>query len=129
MRPRLLESDRAIGGKCPAHVPIAQGVWRAVYGEDRLSNPGLPQLLAVLWSLERYPDVTRLDVPLCPLGKPERARRSLRRRLHVVPGSDADQRLEAAMNALLVDWGDGQLGPADKRPMKLAIVRWESSAR
>lgn len=104
-----------------------QAVWNAVYGEDRLSNPGLPELLDVLWSLERYPDITMLDVPPWPLGNAERARRALRRRLHVVPGSPADDGLQAATEALLVDWGDGQLGPADRRPRKLAIVRWSTS--
>lgn len=76
-----------------------------------MSNPGLPQLLAVFWSLGRYPDVTMIDMPPWPLGHPVRARRSLRRTLHVVRGSDADARLEAAMKTLLVDRGDGQLGP------------------
>src|SRR6266516_2548755 len=99
-------------------------IWQAVYGEARLPNPGLPQLLAVLWSLERYPDVSMLDVPAWPLGKPDRARHNLRRRLHVVPGSAADERLEAAMETLLVDWSDGQRGPADRRSFKLAVVRW-----
>jgi hypothetical protein len=95
------------GGPAESRV---NGVWQAVYAEVRLSNPGLQQLLPVLWSLDRYPDVTMLDVPPWPLGKPERARRSLRRRLHVVPGSDADKRLEAAMNTLLLDWGMASSG-------------------
>ncbi len=99
-------------------------IWRAVHGEARLLNPGLPQLMAVLWSLDRYPDVTMLDVPGWPLGDADRALRGLRRRMRVVPGSAADDRLQGAMGGLLVDWGNGQLGPADKRPMKLAVVRW-----
>jgi SAM-dependent methyltransferase len=99
-----------------------QAIWKAVYGEDRLSNPGLPELLAVLWSLERYPDVTMLDVPAWPLGDAERARRALRRRLHVMPGTPADDRLQSAMQTFVVDWGDGQLGPLDRRPRKLVQV-------
>ena len=104
-------------------------IWRAVHGETRLLNPGLPELMAVLWSLDRYPDVTMIDVPGRPVGTPERALQSLRRRLHVVSDSAADERLQRAMDTLLVDWGDGQLGPADHRPLKLALVRWPVPGR
>jgi len=107
----------------PAHSRL-NPIWQKVHAENRLLNPGLPQLLSVLWSLDRYPDVAMLDVPPWPLGAPERARRSLRRRMHIVPDSAADERLESAMETLLADWGDGQLGPTDRRAMKLAIVRW-----
>jgi hypothetical protein len=31
------------------------------------------------------------------------------------------------MESFLVDWGDGHLGPADRRQRKLAIVRWSTS--
>ena len=41
-----------------------------------------------------------------------------------MPGSAADARLEAAMGELLTDWGDGVLGPADRRPVKLGVVHW-----
>src|SRR5262249_14860722 len=104
-----------------------RAIWEQVYGEGRLSNPGLPEVLDVLSSLERYPDVTMIDVPAWPLGQGDRVRRALRRRLHVVPGSAADGRLLDAMADLLVDWGDGQLGPRDRGPRKLAIVRWPAA--
>jgi len=98
--------------------------WPAVFGEPRLPNPALPQLLDVLWSLGIYPDVKMLEVPIWPLGQPQRARNGLRRRLHLVPGSAADIRLESAMDELLVDWGEGRLGPRERGPLQLAVVHW-----
>jgi 2-polyprenyl-3-methyl-5-hydroxy-6-metoxy-1,4-benzoquinol methylase len=98
--------------------------WPAVFGERRLPNPALPQLLHVLWSLGIYPDVKMLEVPIWPLGPQSRAQNGLRRRLRLVPGSAADARLAAAMSQLLDDWGDGRLGPADRRPLPLGVVHW-----
>ena len=98
--------------------------WPVVFGEERQPNPFLPQLLDVLWSLGIFPDVSMLEVPMWPLGPPARARNRLRRRLHLVPGSAADERLEAAMSRLLTDWGDGSLGPLDRRPLQLGVVHW-----
>src|SRR5262249_46444053 len=71
--------------------------WQAVFGEARLPNPCLPELLDVLRSLGIYPDVKMLQVPIWPVGPAPRARNGLRRRLRIVPGSPADTRLEGAM--------------------------------
>jgi 2-polyprenyl-3-methyl-5-hydroxy-6-metoxy-1,4-benzoquinol methylase len=98
--------------------------WPAVFAEERLPNPCLPQLLDVLWSLAIYPDVTMLQVPTWPLGHESRARNGLRRRLRIVPGSQADERLGAAMRELLTDWGDGALGPLEQEPLHLAVAHW-----
>jgi 2-polyprenyl-3-methyl-5-hydroxy-6-metoxy-1,4-benzoquinol methylase len=99
--------------------------WPAVYGEARFPNPCLPQLLDVLWSLDVYPDVKMLQVPAWPLGPSARAQNGLRRRLRIIPGTPADTRLEAAMRELLTDWGDGALGPLERKPLELAIVHWQ----
>jgi 2-polyprenyl-3-methyl-5-hydroxy-6-metoxy-1,4-benzoquinol methylase len=101
------------------------GFWPAVYGEARLPNPCLPQLLDVLWSLRIYADVSMLQVPAWPLGHASRAQIGLRRRLRIVSGTRADARLEVAMRALLTDWGDGALGPLERKPLELAIVHWQ----
>src|SRR5262249_43256350 len=98
--------------------------WQAVFGEPRLPNPALPQLLDVLWSLGIFPDVTMLDLPTWPLGPFGRARNGLRRRLHLQPGTAADARLEAAMSELLVEWEPGVLGVRDRRPLRLGVVHW-----
>ena len=98
--------------------------WPAVFGESRMPNPHLPQLLDVLWSMGIFPDVSMLEVPAWPLGPAARARNGLRRRLRVVPGTAADARLASAMAELLVDWGDGQLGPRDRRQLQLGTVHW-----
>jgi SAM-dependent methyltransferase len=98
--------------------------WPAVFGEECRVNPHLPQLLEVLWSLGIFADVTMLEVPIWPLGPPDRARNGLRRRLHLVPGSPADGRLAQAMGELLTDWGEDRLGPRNRAPLKLAIAHW-----
>jgi len=99
-------------------------LWSAVFGETRLPNPALPQLLEVAWSLGIYPDVTMLEVPIWPLGPASRAHNGLRRRMRLTPGSESDQRLAKVIPELLTDWGDGILGPFDRRPLPLAVVRW-----
>jgi hypothetical protein len=99
--------------------------WPAVFGEARLPNPCLPQLLDVLWSLGIYADVSMLQVPAWPLGHGSRAQAGLRRRLRIVPGTPADARLEVAMRDLLTDWGGGSLGPLERKPLELAIVHWQ----
>jgi hypothetical protein len=94
----------------------------------------------VLWLLDRYPDVTMLDVParplglwavgplgrwaVGPLGDVVRAQRSLQRRLHIVPGSPADSRFENAMETLRrSDWVMHALS-ALARP----AIRWTARA-
>jgi 2-polyprenyl-3-methyl-5-hydroxy-6-metoxy-1,4-benzoquinol methylase len=99
--------------------------WPAVYGEARLPNPCLPQLLEVLWSLGIYADVKMLQVPAWPLGLTTRAHNGLRRRLRIVAGTHADTRLEEAMRKLLIDWGHGGLGPLERKPLELAVVHWQ----
>jgi 2-polyprenyl-3-methyl-5-hydroxy-6-metoxy-1,4-benzoquinol methylase len=99
--------------------------WPAVFGEARLPNPCLPQLLDVLWSLGIYADIRMLQVPAWPLGPLSRAQNGLRRRLRIVPGSAADARLETAMRDLLTDWGKGALGPVERKSLELAIVNWQ----
>jgi hypothetical protein len=44
--------------------------------------------------------------------------------MRLVPGSPADGRLERALPQQLADWGDGALGPRDKRPLELDVVHW-----
>ena len=58
-----------------------------------------------------------------PLGPPERARETLRRRLCVRPDSPADARLLAAMRELL-DERDGQLEVRGATTTEIGFVRW-----
>ena len=101
--------------------------WQAVFGEQRVPNPSLPQLVEVLRSLHIDPSVSLLDTDLWPLGAWERARNALRSRLQIAPGSDADARLASAMPALLTDWERGY-GPLDRSPLQVAVVRWPGDA-
>jgi len=89
--------------------PVAGGLWWR-----RLSNPSLPQLLEVLWSLGIYPDVTMLQVPIWPLGPWPRAQNGLRRRMRILPHSPADRRLEHAMTELRSKLDEAELAAAWK---------------
>jgi hypothetical protein len=97
--------------------------WERVHGEPRAPGPHLPQLVAVLESLGFRPAVELADVPLWPLGPPERARATLRRRLYVRPDTPADARLLAVMRELL-DERDEQLDVRGATTTQIGLVRW-----
>ncbi|MBV9356358.1 MAG: methyltransferase domain-containing protein [Chloroflexi bacterium] len=103
-----------------AHLSV---FWERVHGERRAPGPHLPQLLDVLGELGVDAVVQRARVPLWPLGPPERARDTLRRRLYVRPDSPADVRLRAAM-AELLDERDGLLAVRGAEEAEVGLVRW-----
>jgi 2-polyprenyl-3-methyl-5-hydroxy-6-metoxy-1,4-benzoquinol methylase len=102
------------------------GFWPLVHGEERVPAPHFPQLVDVLNDLGLGPiDVTLIDAEPFPMGSYDGALARLRRRLYVVPGSDADDRLRAAMRDLL-DERDGVLVPRGVETIKLGLARWDT---
>jgi SAM-dependent methyltransferase len=98
--------------------------WPLVHGEERVPAPHFPQLVDVLNDLGLGPvDVTLIDAEPFPLGSYDGALSRLRRRLYVVPGSDADSRLKAAMQELLEE-RDGVLVVRGAHTIKLGLARW-----
>ena len=78
----------------------------------------------MLWALEIYPDVTMVEPETAVLDTDrEGAPEHLRRRLSVEEGTDADERLRAAMDELLVDIPEG-LTVRGAAPRRTAIVSW-----
>ena len=99
--------------------------WRAVYGEERLNMPALPELLQVLWQLDIYPNVEMLPADArSAFGSREDAVRQVASFLWVVPGSEEEERLLAAANELLEEDDDGfRIKGAKFRPN--GLVTWK----
>ncbi len=125
----LLKLDRAVrrwaalvvfADAPQAHLSV---FWERVHGEPRAPGPHLPQVLDVLGDLGFTPVVRRARVPLWPLGPPDRARDTLRRRLQVRPGTPADARLSAAMADLLEE-RNGRLAVRGAEEVEVGLVRW-----
>ena len=98
--------------------------YERVYGSAPTPLPGLPKVLELLWALDIFPDVTMVSPETAVLDTDrEGALEHLRRRLSVEEGSDADERLRAAMDDLLVDTPEG-LTVRSAAPRRSAIVSW-----
>ena len=98
--------------------------YQRVYGSAPTPLPGLPQVLALLWAMDVFPDVTMLSAEAAVLDTDrDAALEQLRRRLAVDEGSEADQRLRSAADELLEETPAGMVvrGVA---PRRQAIVTW-----
>lgn len=101
-------------------------VWRAVFGEERIELPALPELLPVLWEMGIFPNVHML-----PAGEPryvpnvEAAIGFARHMLYVDPGTDADDRLQAAAKELAIETPQGvTLRGGTPRPP--GVIWWDA---
>ena len=83
-------------------------LWKLVHGEDRITLPGLRELLGVLWEMEIYPDLEMIET-YGPQTRDslEDAQEEFRRRPYVAPNTEEAQRLEQAMAELLVETPTG----------------------
>ena len=82
--------------------------YERVYGSAPTPLPGLPKVLELLWALEIFPDVTMVEPETAVLDTDrDGALEHLRRRLSVEEGTEADERLLAASDELLVDIPEG----------------------
>jgi SAM-dependent methyltransferase len=110
----------------PPQAPIAP-FWQAVHGEARLRLPCRDELAAALAELSIVFEATCLGlVPPLALGPREQALDLLRFRLLVGPGTPADTRLLAVLDALTEE-RDGQLYP--QAPAHEAwLLRWTPGA-
>ena len=103
--------------------------YERVYGSAPTPLPGLPQVLGLLWAMDVYPDVAMLSAEAAVLDADrDAALEQLRRRLAVDEGSEADQRLRAAVDDLLQETPAGMVvrGVA---PRRQAIVTWRPAGR
>ncbi len=96
-----------------------------VYGEAITPLPGIPMLLALLWEMEIFPDVSMLS-PVTPVLEADRdsVQDYMRRRLFVGEGTEEDERLQAAMEDLLEDTPEG-ITVRGVPPHRWAMVTWQ----
>ncbi len=96
-----------------------------VYGAALTPLPGIPKLLALLWEMEIFPDVSMFS-PVTPVLETDRdsVHDFMRRRLSVEEGTEEDERLQAAMEDLLEDIPEGITvrGVAPHRP---GLITWQ----
>lgn len=95
-----------------------------VHGTAPTPLPGLPMVLALLWAMGVYPDVTMLSAepPVLDTDR-DAALEQLRRRLAVDEGTEADRRLLAAADDLLEDTPAGVVVRGMPR-QRMALVSW-----
>ncbi len=99
-------------------------MWQRVHGEARVTLPGVPELLDVLWEMGIYPDLEMLEGQSRHTYENRQAALSqLRRRVYVQADTPEDQRLHEAMSELLVETPEGSL--TWEAPLRrLGILRW-----
>ena len=98
--------------------------WRWVHGEDKHELPGAGELMQVLWEMDVYPNLEMFEP------RPSRAFKdwqgaldTLRRRIHVMPDTPEDARLQQAMRELLTETSGGY-GIKGSTPEHLALISW-----
>ena len=98
--------------------------YERVHGSAPTPLPGLPKVLELLWALDIFPDVTMVGPETAVLDTDrEGVLEHLRRRLSVEEGTEADERLLAAVDELLMDIPEG-LTVRGAAPRRSAIVSW-----
>ena len=103
--------------------------YQRVHGSAPAPLPGLPMVLGLLWAMDVHPDVTMLSAEAAVLEKDrDAALEQLRRRMAVEEGTEADQRLRAAVDDLLEETPAGMVvrGMAARR---MALVSWRPAER
>ena len=99
-------------------------LWKPVHGEERINLPALPELVNVLWELGIYPDVEMIEVgDRQTFESREATLEQLRGRLWVAPDSDADRRLQTAVDEMLEDADDG-FAIRGAGPRRQGLISW-----
>ena len=98
--------------------------WKPVHGEERITLPGLVELVDVLWSMEIYPDLEMFT----PTGGQtwetrEEAFEQLMHRLSVKPGTAEEGRLKQAVQDLLVE-GPSGFTVRNAKPRRQGLLSW-----
>lgn len=96
-----------------------------VYGAAITPLPGIPKLLALLWEMGIFADVSMFS-PVTPLLETDRdsVQDYMRRRLFVEEGTEEDERLQAAMEDLLEETPEG-ITVRGVSPHRPGMVTWQ----
>lgn len=105
---------------------IAAPFFEAVHGEARETLPALPDFVDLLEARGSRPVVDILDRPARAWRTRDEILAFLRRQTWVRPGSEADARLQRALDAQLrpAPGGEGGLLPGEGDPARIGLVRW-----
>ena len=96
-------------------------LWPEIHGEERVSLPALPELIALLLARGRHPDVRGIEGRPAGPADPDRALIRARRLLWLRAGGPKDQRL----TQLLRGSAPGSVGdPSNGFAPRLGIVSW-----
>ena len=103
------------------------GAWRLVHGEERITLPGMRELVPVLWEMGIYPNLGMLEAASPrTYDSRESALIELKRRLYVRPGTEQEERLLRNLDAILVQTPSG-FAVRGAPPRRLALAWWETS--
>jgi SAM-dependent methyltransferase len=109
--------------------PLSQlsPLWKAVYQEERIDMPALPELLPVLWEMGIYANVTMMPgLPPRRMPDLDAALALARHMLWVDVGSEEDKRLVEAAERIAVKTPEG-VSLRQKDPVP-GVVWWRKSA-
>lgn len=99
------------------------GVWPAVHGVERARLPAVRELVALLMARGRPVNVQIVEQPPASFESIEEVLPMARMQTWVQPGSEKDQKLEAALRGRLIE-RDGRYA-FDWEPWHLAFVSWK----
>jgi hypothetical protein len=97
--------------------------WKAVHGDNRVLPPAAPELLSVLWEMDIYPDVQMIEAPPRTAQDKEAALALLRQAIFIQPGTDKDERLQEAMQELVIETPTG-LTVKGAGAHRVALISW-----
>lgn len=97
-------------------------LWRAVHGEERHLLPAAGEMMTLLFARGKTPEVTFLDLEPRLYRDLETLHGAARRPLWVLPDSEQDARLEAAVRELAVEVEGGYA--LSRRPRRVGVITW-----
>jgi SAM-dependent methyltransferase len=104
---------------------IADACWPPVHGEERVSLPALPEFVELLRARGREPSVEMLSREPRRFASRDELAGFLRRQLWIEPRGEADDRFQAALDALVVVDADGGVGLRTQQPLPIGVVTWQ----
>jgi SAM-dependent methyltransferase len=127
--PFLDALERAADRLCVAvlmeRVPAAAAdpFWPPVHGVERVSLPALPDALELLEARGRQPSVTRIAIEPRRFESRDALAGFVRRQLWIDPDGPKEAKLQAALDELVVEDGDGWT-LRDRPPSDVGVVTW-----
>ncbi len=97
-------------------------LWRAVHGEERHLLPAAGEMMTLLFARGKTPEARFLDLEPRTYDDVEVLHASARRPLWVLPGSEKDARLEAAVREMAVKVEGGYV--LTRKPRRVGVITW-----